>query len=395
MKPDKNRLVFISIAFFLLIILAITLRIFLFRFINNDLSVAFIPWYEYLIHNGGLTAIPGLVHGTSYVTPFSYSPPYLYLLAAAIPLTKFFSPVYVIKTISILFDFVSAYYVYKIIALKSPSGILKWAGFLCVCFAPTVIINSAYWGQFEGIYTSFFITSIYFLLTRKHSLSLFFFATAIAFKIQALLFAPIFVVLLFRGKIRWQWFLLVPAVYFLWMLPAYLFGYPLSGTFTTYLGGTNALHSLTMNAPNLYVAFSNQYYDILLPLGLILAMVICGLLIWFAIRNKIDNQFAGILFFVMLVAIVLPFVLPKMHERYFYPATVISIVLPFYLSKFRLVPITLQCTSLLSSTSYLRGYEVLPLAVPALMNTILVCVLVYFFMKDFQSINSNLPLQPP
>ena len=171
------------------------------------------------------------------------------------------------------------------------SGLRNGQVSFVVCFAPTVIINSAYWGQFEGIYTSFFVTSIYFLLTRKPSLSLFFFATAVAFKIQALLFAPIFIVLLFRRKIRWQLFLLVPAIYFIWMLPAYFFGYPLAGTFSTYLGGTNALHSLTMNAPNIYAAFSNQYYDMLMPLGLILGALVGGSLIWVAIRNKIDRPY--------------------------------------------------------------------------------------------------------
>lgn len=385
MTSIKGNSIFYSIAIFILIILAIILRIYLLPFFNNDLSVAFVPWFEYLINHNGLFAIHDLAVGSAIIAPFSYSPPYLYLLAAAIPLSSLVPSLYVIKIVSGLFDFVSAFFVFKIIELKYPLGIKKWIGFLCVCFAPTVFINSAYWGQIDGIYSSFLIISMYFLLSRKPALSLIFFSTALAFKIQAIIFAPIFVVLLFRRKIQWQLFFLIPATYFLWMIPAYLLGYPITGTFSTYLSGTNYLHSLTMNAPNIYVALSNQYYDILMPLGLILGVIICGFLIWMAIHKKIDSSYTGVLFFIVLMTIIIPFVLPKMHDRYFYPAAMFAIILPFYLPKLRLVPIALQSTSLLSYTSFLRGREILPLAVPAFINGILVCVLVYLFFKDYST----------
>ncbi len=359
---QKNRILrafFIS----LLILCAVFLRVCLFPFINNDLSIAVIPWFQYLIDNGGLAAMQGLVYGTSYFHPYSYSPPYLYLLTISIPLVKLFSISIVIKIVSVLFDFISAFYAYKIIELKFPAGFQKWIGFFCVIFAPTVIINSAYWGQCDGIYSAFLMAGLYYLLARKYSFSLGLFASALAFKIQAMILAPLYVVLFFRRDIHWRWISLIPTVYLVWMVPAYLSGYPVNGTFLTILAETNAFNTLTMNDPNIHVFFSEQYLNILAPLGLCIGACICGYLIWYAIFTKADLDQGRLLVFIVLIAVVMPFVLPKMHERYFYPAALISILLPFYSPRLRLVPLVLQCTSLLSYTLFLRGYELVPLAV--------------------------------
>ena len=191
------------LVFAVLVLAAVGLRLLLLPFTNHDLTDAVIPWYEYMIRNGGLQAINGLLDSANGFPAYIYSPPYLYLLAAAIPLTKWFSTVEVIKLVSIVFDFVSAIAVFYLVKLKFPTGWKKWAGFFAVCFAPTVFINSAYWGQFDGIYTAFLVVCLYFVCTGRISLSLVFFATALAFKLQAVLFVPLYVVLFFQKKINW------------------------------------------------------------------------------------------------------------------------------------------------------------------------------------------------
>jgi Gpi18-like mannosyltransferase len=368
-----------------LIFFAVLLRIYLFRFSNFDLKISFIPWFDYLVIHGGWQGIKDLVNGAPNSPIYSYSPPYLYLLAIAIPLNRIFTAVDVLKIVSTLFDFISAFYIYKIIEIKFPFGLLKWVGFFAVCFAPTVFINGAYWGQCDGIFTAFLVTSLFFVFTRKPALSLIFFSTAIAFKVQALVFAPLFIVLLFRKKIRWQLFFWVPTTYLLWMFPAYLTGYPLLGSITNYFVQSNVFVSLTMNAPNLYVFLSDQPYAIFSPLGWTLAACICGYLVWVAIRSKNDLDISSMLLFVVLISTIMPFILPKMHERYFYPAALISVALPFFLPKFRLIPIALQCSSLLSYTRFLIGGDILPLIIPALMNGAIVCFLVYAFIRNFSS----------
>ncbi|MBC1270570.1 hypothetical protein GNF07_26340, partial [Trichormus variabilis FSR] len=46
--------------------------------------------------------------------------------------------------------------------------------------------------------------------------------------------------------------------------------------------------------------------------------------------------------------LLMPYILPKMHQRYFYPADICSIILAFYLPQYRWVAIAVQLSSLFS-----------------------------------------------
>jgi len=70
--------------------------------------------------------------------------------------------------------------------------------------------------------------------------------------------------------------------------------------------------------------------------------------------------------------------LPKMHERYFYPADVFSLVAAFFIPEIWFVPIAYQVISLLSYTPFLLGansQKVIPIA--ALMNTLTIGFLLW------------------
>ncbi len=372
---SKRHRIVRNLVIFVLLASAIILRVIQFKYINADIHNYFVPWFEYLINNGGIFGIKDLV--------YAYSPPYLYLLTIAIPLTHFFTPIEVIKIVSVCFDFVSAFYIYKIIELKHPLGALKWIGFFCICFAPTVFINSAYWAQCDGIYSSFLMMSIYYIFRKKITHAMIFFATAVVFKVQALILTPLIVILFFRRMISWRSLLIMPVTYLFWLLPAFMTGFPIFGTLTMSIDQSTSYHQLTMHAPNLYVFISNRYYDVFVPLGWLLGLGSCCILTLKVIRSKVELTNERILLFIVMITTIIPFVLPKMHERYFYPAALIAIALPFYLPKFRLVPFVLQATSLLSYTVFLQGREILPLSIPSIINGVLVIVLIHFFTQSF------------
>jgi len=361
---------------------SIALRIALFPYMNNDLSVAVIPWYQYLLDHGGLTGIQGLVYGSSYFHPYSYSPVYLYSLLAASPLTRFFSLSVVIKIVSILFDYVSAFFTLRLIDLKYPSGWQKWIGFFLVLFAPTVFINSAYWGQCDGIYGAFLMGGLYYLLADKKPVSLGLFFSALLIKIQALVLAPVYAVLMIKRQMDWRWIFVCPLIYIFWMAPAFLAGYPLNGTILTLTGETEAFSQLTMNAPNIFAFVPNAPYEIFSLIGLALSVIVCCVLLWRAAWYQDSMSNEQIILLAVLVSIAMPYFLPRMHERYFYAAALISLLLPFYLPKLRLVPLALQVTSLLSYTFFLRGYEVAPLSLPAAINGIVLIYLGFSFIAS-------------
>ncbi|NMB53596.1 MAG: hypothetical protein GYA15_02745 [Leptolinea sp.] len=339
-----------------------------------------------MIENGGLASIKALVDGPPGIPRFSYSPPYFYLLLLASPLTRFLSLDMVIKIVSVIFDYLSAFYVLKIIELRDPAGWKKWLGFFFVLFAPTVFINSAYWGQFDGIFGAFLIMALYFFFKGNNPASVGLFFSAILFKVQAAVLAPVFFVLFLKKQIEWRWIIICFPVYILWIIPALFFNYPIDGVIRTLFQETQKFESITLNAPNFYAFFPDASIQTFQFVGLVLAILFCCVLIWSALRIPGPLKSDQILLFTVLVSLALPFILPKMHERYFFTAALFSIFLPFFYPRTRLIPLALQVTSLLSYMLYLRDYELVPLAIPAVINFIVLIYLVHFF---FQSTGSQ------
>lgn len=73
--------------------------------------------------------------------------------------------------------------------------------------------------------------------------------------------------------------------------------------------------------------------------------------------------------------LIVPFFLPKMHERYFFPADIIAIVFAFYFPKFWYTPVVIGMASLLSYLPFLYGITPISLAWLALLPLALIAVL--------------------
>jgi Gpi18-like mannosyltransferase len=64
----------------------------------------------------------------------------------------------------------------------------------------------------------------------------------------------------------------------------------------------------------------------------------------------------------LVFAVAIPFLLPEMHERYFYLADVLSILYAFYYPRRFYVPILVQFCSLFSYAPYFLGRQIIPLS---------------------------------
>jgi len=73
-----------------------------------------------------------------------------------------------------------------------------------------------------------------------------------------------------------------------------------------------------------------------------------------------------------------PFVLPRMHERYFYPADALSLVAAFFNPELWFVPFAFQLSSGLASAVYLKGKSLEPVMYGAIINTIILIVLLVY-----------------
>jgi Gpi18-like mannosyltransferase len=85
----------------------------------------------------------------------------------------------------------------------------------------------------------------------------------------------------------------------------------------------------------------------------------------------------------------IPFFLPKMHERYFFPADVISIAFAFYFPQFFFIPIMMSAVSFLSYEPYLFEQTPVPFPMLTLGLFIAVCILVRNVITNLYTSETN------
>lgn len=321
-------------------------------YVSVDMHNYGIPWFDYILSRGILAAM-----GDNFS---NYTPPYTYLVALMTLTSSFLPKVTAIKLISILADFANAFLVYKILHLKYPSGMTPlWAvgTFLCL---PTVFINSAIWGQADAIFTIFILVSLYFFLKEKPLWGMLAFSVSFAFKAQAIFLVPFLAVLFFKKQIKVWHFFLVPAVYLTLCLPVILLGRGWVDVLTIYLNQSETYHLLSANAPNFYLFISNEYYQPVLWIGLVTTMIVTGIWVSLTTKSKIKLNRENLILIAQVSVAGLPFLLPKMHDRYFYLADVISILLAFYLPELLFIPISYQAISILVYSIFLFNQKFMP-----------------------------------
>lgn len=334
-------------------------------FVSHDMSYSFVPWYDQIAKHGILTAL---------AQAFSnYSPPYTYLLALATlaPMPK----VTAIKLIGVSMDFVNALLVFKLVRLKHPSGpvpLLAAGVFLCL---PTVVINSAVWGQVDGVYTGFMLMALYFLLKEMPARGLLAYSVSFAFKAQALFMAPMLAVMFFRRRIKTWHLFLAPLAYVVLSLPVILLGRDWRDVLSIYFQQGMYYRFLSAYAPNFYVFIHWRWYEPVVWIGS--ACAVAGIAAWIArtVKDRVPLDRERIAFLALISVAHVPFLLPKMHERYFYPADVLSLVVAFLTPELWFVPIAYQAISGLSYTPNLLGWSAATSGFGALMNAAVILFL--------------------
>lgn len=311
-------------------------------------------WVQFFRDHGGFAALDQSIG--------NYNIPYLYFLAAFSYSGMY--DLHLIKLLSILTDVLCAYYAMLTVGLFWENKWVKLASFFAVLFLPTVVLNGAYWGQCDSVYTLFIVMALYYMLREKPVSSVLCVAVAFAFKLQAIFFMPIYFVLLFTKRVKLWHLFLFPAMYLVLMIPAVIIGRPIIETITLYIDQGNTVGSgLNYNSPSIYAALPFNDGD---PgadkLGIILAFgfVFIMFAALFIFRRRINNRV--LLITSCLFVIGIPFFLPHMHDRYFFMADVLTLIAAFVIWKI-LPPVTVLTSyaSLLGYNAYLRGYYYHPM----------------------------------
>ena len=331
-------------------ILAFLVRLSLLDYKSADYETYTKVWYN-AIQTMGISALGG---------DFSnYNPPYLYLLYLVARFLPELVDVVAIKIPSFIADFVCAGFIYKIVSLKSGNRYGALFAYCATLISLPVILNSSFWGQADSIYTAGLIASLYLLMIKRNWLSFIAFGIAFAFKLQSIFFLPFLIALWLRKEISWKYFLAIPIVYFISILPAWMIGRPITSLISIYFSQAGEYNKLTSHAPNLYAWFppGKDIFQMFLPAGIALAITI--ILIFILIIKKSKStlspiHYLEIAFFSVLIV---PFFLPKMHQRYFFPADIFSIAFGFYFPSYFYVPVIVNLVSFFSYQYFLFGVE--------------------------------------
>jgi Gpi18-like mannosyltransferase len=340
-------------------------------FISDDFTFFLNAWYA-AFQTQGFAALR---------TGFSnYTPAYLYILFLESQFFPALNPLYAIKLPSVMADFLCAWLVQRIATIKYGSGsFIPWLGFLAVLFLPTVILNGSVWGQSDGIFTSALLACLYFLMRNRPTAAFLSYGLAFALKMQSLFLLPFLILLWWRGSFSWRQWLWIPLVYAATILPAWLAGRPLADLLTVYIAQANLPPFLmTLNAPNLYALLPQNSYAVMYPAGLMLCAGICAAYVFAGHRSKNPLTPSVLIFLAFFSVLLVPFFLPKMHERYFFPADVLSVVLALYFPDLFFVPILVCGISFVAYLPFLFHVAWLPFPIAA---GILFCTLLLFMVR--------------
>jgi Gpi18-like mannosyltransferase len=340
-KNSSN--IFKSYLFLFLFLLAFILRISLYKIQSSDYIDYLHPWYEFIRTHNGFAA---LKYNFS-----DYNVVYLYLLTLAtyIPI----QPIVAIKTLSVVFDAALALFTYLILRLKYKHSSVPVIGAIAVLFAPTLFLNSAAWGQCDAIYTACCLGSLYFFLSKRYAWACLFFGLAISFKLQAIFFLPVLVVLFFTGKLSIKSLILIPMIFLTLLVPAFLAGRDIWSLLTIYAGQANENAFLT-DAPNLYQWLPGGAFEDWKWRGINLTIIMVSSIILLTMMSKKRIASDIILKLVLIFALTIPFFLPDMHQRYFYLADVFSIIYAFSLPRYWFVAVIEQICSLLGYALFFK-----------------------------------------
>lgn len=293
----------------------------------------------------------------------NYNVPYLYFLAL---ISK--SQVYdllLVKDVSILFDVILAWAAMRLVGVLNPdSPARKLTAFILVLWMPTVILNGSLWGQCDSVYAAFAVLAVYLALEGRSGWSVACIALSVSFKLQGIFLLPVYFLFLMSQKVKLRHILVFPLTYILSILPAVLAGRGFWDLLTLYFRNTSTIgDGLNYNSSSIYALlnFDSLSTEAGERIGIVLTFFFCyAIYVWLVMEYKRLNNKA-LFGAAVLFALGVPFLLPHMHDRYFFVADVLTVVLAVSAPRLSIVPLCVSFGSLLGYHAYLKTRYLLPM----------------------------------
>lgn len=329
--------------------LAFLLRALLLDHRTPDYENFLAKWAEAFRTGGGFAAVKEPIG--------NYNAPYLYFMAAISYLPV--PDLYLIKLFSILFDVILAWGGLRLVRHFCPGESRRpLACFCTLLLLPTVVLNGACWGQCDSLYGAMVLHALACALEERPKTSAALMGLAFSFKLQTVFVLPLWGALWLTGRLKFRHLFCFPAAYGAAILPALLLGKPLGDILGVYLGQTKeGMGVLCYNAPAIYsfLPYGVQPDEKTAAAAGILGaalLVLALLAVLFLLRRRVSD--GAVLAAAAVLAIGVPFLLPYMHDRYFFLADVICAAWAFALPRNTPCALLVQAASLSAYFVYFR-----------------------------------------
>lgn len=347
---------YLLIAFILIVALSLTVRLVFLPFVSGDMNHFLLPWFNYLREFGGFKALktyPWVGSGIS--KPGDYPVAYINLLALLSYIPG--NPITLIKISSILFDYVLAIGAVLIIREFNKNNFLSLIAFAAFVFFPTSILNSAIWGQSDQMYVALVVWTVWLLLRKHPVLAMIPLGFAISIKLQSVFFLPVLIYMWLAKEFKLRNMLIIFLVIFSTFLPSYLAGAQFAMPFKMYYEQITSIYSnANYGAGSMYAFFEMaKFKDGINKGGVFLAFTFIGIALLILYHYQVPATKKNLVFVSVLFSLLSPFVLPHMHERYFYMADVFLIIYVIVYRRKYLFAALMSFSSVITYTHFLTG----------------------------------------
>ncbi len=318
-KENINILFFAAVS-----ILGLAVRIYGLGYVSGDMLYCLVPWFNEIKGGGGFASLSAQVGNYSLLYQ---------TIIAAMTYTDL-NCIVLYKSVSVVFDYLLAYASASLVCEcreKRKFSALFCCVYAVILFLPTVIMNSAFWGQCDSIYTFFLVLTLKNLYKEKYPAAFIYYGLAFSFKLQSIFILPFMICIYFtRKNFSVLYGLISLAVFMLTGTAAYLNGRSILAPFEIYKNQTNDFGFLQFNFPSFWALIGSINNISFKYLSIIMTTAVCGMGLYAVISGKkntdaCENFYTTAVWFVWSVLLFLP----SMHERYAYPLDTLLICLCF------------------------------------------------------------------
>jgi len=312
-----------------------------------DMGIFLEPWFAHIVHYGPIGA---------FAHPFSnYEPAYLYLLALGSLAHNALAAMTIIKFISVCG---TIFLTFGLATLLKAVGADQRGG-LILPVLPSVVFNDALFAQCDAFWAGASTFALAAIIRGSTLRAMVWCGLAIGFKAQAAFIAPVMIGAMLGRRAPW-WHWLVPLLVFVaTLVPAWLAGWPALKLLTVYFeqASWDQIPGRLGNPWMIGTIFAEQSAQDWFFLGYASAAIAAIGVAASAMRNAGNARML-----ILLAAIsgtALPFLLPKMLERYYFLGDVMTLALalswPNRTTAF--VVRAVQLASVLSLMTYIHFYH--------------------------------------